>query len=197
MPVYGDMVLLQGLDQSMTRAERLSIGSTNGRDEAWLRDLLAEHPEILPIHDVDPSFAPLTTLCTELRTEAGPVDVALISPMGRLAIVECKLWRNPEARRKVVAQVLDYARALTRWTYADLQRQVCAAAGKSGNLPFEAAKLVRPDLEEAQFVDATTRSLRKGRFPPSSRYDDLPEVRYHFPRTYLNQVQAAEKDWIV
>ena len=32
---------------------------------------------------------------------------------------------------------------------------------------------------------------------PSSRYDDLPEARYHFPRTYLNQVQAAVGDWIV
>jgi putative restriction endonuclease len=28
-------------------------------------------------------------------------------------------------------------------------------------------------------------------------YDDLPEVRYHFPRTYLNQVRAALGDWIV
>jgi putative restriction endonuclease len=28
-------------------------------------------------------------------------------------------------------------------------------------------------------------------------YDDLPEFRYHFPRTYLRQVQAAEGDWIV
>lgn len=28
-------------------------------------------------------------------------------------------------------------------------------------------------------------------------YDDLPEVRYHFPKTYLNQVRAAVGDWIV
>lgn len=28
-------------------------------------------------------------------------------------------------------------------------------------------------------------------------YDDLPEDRYHFPRTYLNQVEAAVGDWIV
>lgn len=28
-------------------------------------------------------------------------------------------------------------------------------------------------------------------------YDDLPEVRYHFPRTYLNQVQSAVDDWVV
>lgn len=30
-----------------------------------------------------------------------------------------------------------------------------------------------------------------------SIYDDLPEFRYHFPRTYLNQVQAAVGDWII
>ena len=28
-------------------------------------------------------------------------------------------------------------------------------------------------------------------------YDDLPEVRYHFPRYYLNNVQKALNDWIV
>lgn len=28
-------------------------------------------------------------------------------------------------------------------------------------------------------------------------YDDLPEFRYHFPRTYLRQVEAAIGDWII
>src|SRR6185312_12299597 len=28
-------------------------------------------------------------------------------------------------------------------------------------------------------------------------YDDLPEFRYHFPRTYLRAVQSALNDWIV
>ena len=28
-------------------------------------------------------------------------------------------------------------------------------------------------------------------------YDDLPEVRYHFPKTYLNQISQAVGDWIV
>ena len=28
-------------------------------------------------------------------------------------------------------------------------------------------------------------------------YDDLPEVRYHFPKTYLNQAKATVGDWIV
>jgi len=28
-------------------------------------------------------------------------------------------------------------------------------------------------------------------------YDDLPELRYHFPRTYLNQAREAVGDWIL
>jgi putative restriction endonuclease len=28
-------------------------------------------------------------------------------------------------------------------------------------------------------------------------YDDLPEERYHFPRTYLGQVEAAVGDWVI
>ena len=31
----------------------------------------------------------------------------------------------------------------------------------------------------------------------SPGYDDLPESRYHFPRTYLRQVEAAVGDWII
>ncbi|MGM0692754.1 MAG: hypothetical protein ACQEUN_05015 [Pseudomonadota bacterium] len=78
--------------------------------------------------------------------------------------MECKLWRNPEARRKVIAQILDYARAVSSWSYADLQRRVAAATGRQGNVPFEAARELQPDLDEAAFVDATARALREGRF---------------------------------
>lgn len=28
-------------------------------------------------------------------------------------------------------------------------------------------------------------------------YDDLPEIRYHFPKTYINQVRKTVGDWIV
>jgi putative restriction endonuclease len=31
----------------------------------------------------------------------------------------------------------------------------------------------------------------------SSAYDDQPEIRYHFPRTYLNQAEQAVGDWIL
>ncbi|MDX8405523.1 MAG: hypothetical protein R8K50_05155 [Mariprofundus sp.] len=162
--MYGDFFLLERDDEPAIRAERLAFGETSGRNEAWLRDTLFERPELLPIGDIDSSFGPLIPLCTELRTEAGPLDIAFINPHGQLTLVECKLWRNPEARRKVVAQVLDYARAISRWTYSDLQRQVAATTKQRGNVPFDLVKKLYPDLPEHKFVDDAYASMRAGRF---------------------------------
>ncbi len=162
--MFGDVFLLERDGCTAIRAERLAFGETAGRNEAWLRDTLFKYPELLPLRDIDPSFGPLTPLCTELRTEAGPVDIAFVNHFGRLTLVECKLWRNPEARRKVVAQALDYARAIRRWSYSDLQRQVGAASGLHGNVPFERVLAQCPGLGEQQFVDDATRAMRSGRF---------------------------------
>lgn len=162
--MFGDVFLLERDGAEAVRAERLAFGETAGRNEAWLRDTLLRYPDLLPLRDIDPSFGPLVPLCTELRTEAGPIDAAFINQHGRLTLVECKLWRNPEARRKVVAQALDYARAICRWSYSDLQRQVAAATGRTGNVPFLNASSQCPGLTEQQFVDDTTRAMRAGRF---------------------------------
>lgn len=162
--MYGDFFFLERDTEAAVRAERLAFGETSGRNEAWLRDTLYAHPELLPVREIDPAFVPLIPLCKELRTEAGPLDAAFINPHGRLTLVECKLWRNPEARRKVVAQVLDYARAISRWSYSDLQRQVAAATGKKGNIPYEYARALAPDLQESRFVDDTYNAMRSGRF---------------------------------
>src|ERR1700745_518347 len=40
-----------------------------------------------------------------------------------------------------------------------------------------------------------TKAVFTTRIDPT--YDDLPEERYHFPRTYLRQAEAAIGDWIV
>jgi hypothetical protein len=162
--MYGDFFLLERPDASITRATKLPLGDTSRRNEAWLRDRLFEHPEVLPISDIDASFGPLIPLCRELRTEAGPVDVAFINPTGHLTLVECKLWRNAEARRKVVAQVLDYARCITRWSYSDLRRQVAIAKGEQGDLPFDLVRRGEPGLTEHHFADAVARAMRSGRF---------------------------------
>ncbi len=144
--------------------KRLSLGDTAGRNEAWLRDLLQEKPQLIPIAEIDPSFGPLIPVCTELHTPAGFIDNVFIDQHGRLTLVECKLWKNHESRRKAVAQILDYAKELGKWSYSDLQREVSARTGIPGNFLFERVKRHCPELLEHQFIDAVTRGLRGGRF---------------------------------
>jgi hypothetical protein len=91
--------------------------------EADLQDLVHKHPEALPIEEIDPSFSGPVSICRELNTPAGPIDNFLVTPSGLPILVECKLWRNPQARREVVGQVLDYAKELARWTSADIERE--------------------------------------------------------------------------
>jgi hypothetical protein len=162
--MYGELVLFDESGKP-EKGERKFLGEVKGKDEAWLRDLLFDHPGIIPADEIDPTFGPLVPLCRELRTDVGSIDAAFINTLGRLTIVECKLWKNPQARREVVAQTLDYVSALSAWTYADLQRQVANAVGRQGNIPFELVrKSVDGSLREQDFVDAVSRSLREGRF---------------------------------
>lgn len=134
------------------------------RDEAWLRDLLLQHPEALPAAEVDPTFAEPIPVCRELRTAAGPVDAVFVNRHGALTIVECKLWRNPQARRDVVGQILDYAKELARWRYEDFQRRLSRVRPESSNVLYSIVAERHPDVVEATFVDAVSRNLRHGRF---------------------------------
>ena len=79
-------------------------------------------------------------------------------------LVECKLWRNPEGRRQVVSQILDYAKELSRWSSSDLQREVSRRLKRDGNPVLEMVRAVKPEVDEMQFNDALTANLRRGRF---------------------------------
>lgn len=167
---YGRTIYLPPGDdtRSLTlRRRRLTTESGGAAyDEAWLQDLLFRNPEILPIGEIDDAFGPATPLCRELPTAAGPIDIAYASQTGRLTLVECKLWENPEARREVVAQILDYAKEITRFSYQDLNDAVCRARGEQPdrNRLFELARAETDELDEADFVDDVSRHLADGRF---------------------------------
>ena len=167
---YGQTVYVPKLEGSRAvplRRRRLEAGSgVGGYDENWLQQLLFETPELLPIGELDPAFAPAVPLCRELPTKAGSIDVAYVSEQGLLSIVECKLWRNPDARRVAVSQILDYAKEISRWSYEELNDAVrCAAKRPEGaNALFDLVKEKNDTIDEQMFVDDVTRNLRSGRF---------------------------------
>lgn len=143
----------------------LALGSGPGQiSEADLQGLLHDNPECLPIAEVDSLFVGAVPICRELNTRAGPIDNLLITPSGLPVLVECKLWRNPEGRREVVGQILDYAKELSRWSASDLQREVSRRLQRSGNPILELLREAGHEVDEIALNDALTHNLRRGRF---------------------------------
>ena len=108
-------------------------------------------------------------LCRELSIpRAGGsvfLDVLGVTRIGRLVLVECKLWRNPQARREVVAQIVEYAALLRHLSFGDLtarpkQKLALLEPTRSTALP----KGVGRYSDEADFVDGVARSLTLGDF---------------------------------
>src|SRR5579859_2609974 len=154
-----------GADDAVSPLTRMRLGESEadrGRREAFVQKLIFDHPELIPMLDIEPAFTPLVSVCMELGTRAGSIDNVWVTPAGGLVLGECKLVRNPQARREVVAQVLDYARAIGGWRYEDLEREVRKALKQPS---FRIWSLVEnaSDLEEHHFVDAVDRRLRAGR----------------------------------
>ncbi|MER8918121.1 hypothetical protein NKI32_30485 [Mesorhizobium sp. M0761] len=138
-------------------------------DEHWLRDLLFRHPELLVADRLSSGLHEVVPLCCELAIPrmGGTVfaDLLRVTRTGRLVVVECKLWRNPQSRREVLAQILEYPALLRRWSFGDLTSALkCKLASAEPNPIYAVAGHLWPDLEEAAFVDAVTRSLKLGDF---------------------------------
>jgi len=147
-----------------TALERIRLGGTEIR-EGLLQTLLDENPSILPITKFEGNFGPLVSLGREIMG----IDNLFITPSGRLTVVETKLWRNPQATRTVLAQILDYATRLSRLTFEEFEA-ACQTANQSalssGTSLHQLVADQFPDLSspEAEFTDNVQRYLRNGRF---------------------------------
>lgn len=136
----------------------------HGMSEAAIQELVHRFPTCLPIAEIDPLFVNAVPICRELTTPAGAIDNLLVTPSGLPVLVECKLWRNPEGRREVIGQILDYAKELALWTSSDLQREAAKRLGKGGNVLLDLVRAAGHDVDEIDFNDALTMNLRRGRF---------------------------------
>lgn len=148
--------------------ERISLkqrGTEDNYDEKWIQDLIYEHPNLLPVEELEPAALPLIPVCRELATPSGYIDNIFINDTGVLTIVECKLWRNPDARRNVIGQILDYAKELSKLRYEGLNMALRRSTGSSGNVLFKiVSKFMENDIDECVFVDMVSRNLKNGHF---------------------------------
>ncbi|KTE37318.1 MULTISPECIES: hypothetical protein [unclassified Sphingopyxis] len=136
----------------------------HGFSEAAIQELVQAYPGCLPIAEIDSLFVDPVPICTELNTPAGAIDNFMVTATGLPVLVECKLWRNPQGRREVVGQILDYAKELGRWSCSDLQREVSRRLKLDGNPLIDLVRAAGYAVDEIAFNDALTHNLRRGRF---------------------------------
>lgn len=163
MRQHGVPLLIESPDHPAAALEPLLLEGPPFQEDK-LQALLAAHPAVLPVAEIEPAFAPLICLGREIRTPSGSLDVLYVSPLGRLTLVEAKLWENPQARREVVGQIVEYAKDFSRWTFEELDHAVRRAGGPASSGILDAIREHDPDIDEAAFIDTVTRQLHRGAF---------------------------------
>lgn len=137
-------------------------------NEAWLQEHLFSYPSLLN-HLPNCSNDPILPVCRELplsgTTATVFLDIFAVRRSGRPVLVECKLWRNPQARREVIGQTLEYAAIVRGMSYSDLQAIVQRRlSSESENPIFSIVQDKYSDIRESEFVDTMQRHLAAGEF---------------------------------
>ncbi len=140
-----DYILIQGSDGQWQRAAESDLP-----DEDTLQRLIRDHPEVLPFDDLGDTVPPLLVVGRETALATGYADVVAVDPDGLVTIIEAKLDRNPEVKRKVVAQVLGYAASLWGLDYERFDLDVARKY-------FAGPSCHRQDLRDAGLDDAMAR----------------------------------------
>ncbi len=106
----------------------LTSAKEEGLKEVWFSDTIASNLDlvILPCERADLTDEQWYTWKREfsVKTQSGgsvgSIDIIIISETGRIGIIETKLAYNPDKRRNVLAQVIDYAAGLPEMKAEDM-----------------------------------------------------------------------------
>lgn len=132
--------------------------------EKELQALLAESPSLISIQDVREGASPLVVAVREFPLPlTNSLDLLAFSANGDMTLIECKLASNPQIKREVIGQALEYGGQLWQMSYEDLDAKIRIRAGK----PL--AELMREALgetiwDEEAFRENVESALSEGSF---------------------------------
>ncbi|PSW10336.1 hypothetical protein C9J01_19200 [Photobacterium rosenbergii] len=181
--------LIVSADQSIFTLQRVDFSDNSHYNEKWLQELVFHHTSLLPLYEVEPDYDGAIPVGMELQTRSGRIDCLYVTHTGRFVLAEVKLYRNPESRREVMGQVLDYAKDLVSMDYLTLDKLV--KKSNNGASLFDIVSRISPNLPEAQFIDAVQRNLSKGRFLLLVVGDGIREGAFEI-KEFLNRNAAME-----
>jgi len=159
-------------------------------DEAKLKTILRDDPALFPFDDRRRPVVMVDEFPVSIGDTYGFVDLVGVSAAGSITIVECKLEKNPDIKRRLIGQLIEYAAALWGISFEDFDAlwQALVRPGMMNDAEWEKRK--RPPLEDdiaaaaagdASFERGTFRAaveenLRAGRFTLVVAVDSITEA---------------------
>lgn len=152
---------------------------TGYKSEASLQQIIAEHPSLIP------GVSNRAVACREFSSGVGPADVVILDESGDLTLIECKLTTNPQIRREIVGQVLDYASRLWGMPVDEFEA-AWRRASKSDTSPLAAF-----DDEGTDTRESLAENLESGRMRLVLAVDQVNDDLKRIVE-YLNSITLAE-----
>jgi hypothetical protein len=131
--------------------------------ENELQELLASSPDVISMDEIRAGAGPLVAAVREFSLPVGYIDILAFTMRGDIAIVECKLARNTQAKREVIGQILDYAAHMWDMSYEELDQRIQSMTNRSlADYVHEQSN--DPDWDEEIFRANIASALEQGNF---------------------------------
>jgi len=170
----------------------ISLASEGYSGEAHLQEILFRDPDIVPVEDIssDTELSPIKLMLKEVGLPgSGATDLVGIDKNGNIYIIETKLARNPEVRRQVIGQILEYAAFLHEkgldWLDDVVKKQ------KKVSISEYFDKLNDPDWDKESFEQNLRDNLNSGTFKLFIAVDEMnPDLQRII--NYMENVLSME-----
>lgn len=167
--------------------------------EDALQTFFENYPQIIPGKQIDPGGDDpprFVLLRREMPVGGLSLDHLFVDQRGILTLVETKLFQNPESRREVIGQIIEYAANATECWSEGIARQKATEFWSNQNPPKELDEVLQKDLVGELYIDnfweKVEENLKNGKMRLIIATDELrPEVRRMIE--YLNnEMQNTE-----
>lgn len=131
---------------------------SEGSDKISPQEIISSFPQmIFGIQEVEIPDTVSTMVAKEYSTSSGPIDILMITENADVVLIETKLFRNPESHRTVVAQAIDYTKALTNTNLDSIKSNLLKSNYSERDF---VEKMFKQDL----FCAALNQNIKTGNF---------------------------------
>ncbi len=168
--------------------------------EDILQRHIADLPSLISLETVADEPISFMTIGAEWPAGTGRADIVLIGSDGVLTIIETKLSRNPESRREVIAQLLEYAAYLSESTIYEVQSRAeeffqsdkCPREYRNKTLDELLGDFLQDSVDSVDaFKGQIEQNLRQGRIRLIVAVDEVGEQAQKIV-TFLNSYSSFD-----